>query len=211
MDQTIALFAQPGRALLLDCRDWSTRQVAWDLDGAGLTLLVVDTRASHTLSDGGYGARRADCEAAAGELGVELLRDVDDQEAALTLLQDDRVRRRVHHVFTEIDRVAQTVRLVEGGDFEAVGATFTASHLSLRDDYEVSCPELDVAVEESIARGALGARMTGGGFGGSAIALVPRDAVGDVADAVLAAYQERGWGAPGFLTALPSAGARQVR
>ena len=138
LDQTVALFGEAESALLLDCRDWSTRQVRWDPAAADLTLLVVDTRASHTLSDGGYGSRRADCERAADELGVALLRDVDDQAAALASL-DDRVRPRVRHVFTEIDRVRESVAQLEAGDFEALGRTFLASHASLRDDYEVSC------------------------------------------------------------------------
>jgi galactokinase len=211
MDQTIALFGEAEAALLLDCRDWSTRQVHWDPASAGLTLLVVDTRASHSLSDGGYESRRADCEAAAAELGVELLRDVTDQEAALTSLADDRIRRRVRHVFTEIARVTEAVGQLEADDFESLGTTMTASHVSLRDDYEVTVPELDVVVDTALAEGALGARMTGGGFGGSAIALVPTTAVEDVGRAVEAAYDAEGWPAPGFLTALPSAGARRLR
>ena len=212
MDQTIALFGQQEAALLLDCRDWSTRQVPWDPAAAGLTLMVVDTRASHSLSDGGYASRRADCEAAAARLGVDLLRDVpdQDQDAALAVL-DDRVRPRVRHVFGEIARVREAVDLLEAGDVEGLGATFLASHASLRDDYEVSCAELDVVVDTAMSHGALGARMTGGGFGGSAIALVPSADVDAVATAVAAAYDERGWRAPGLLTALPSAGARRLR
>ena len=210
LDQTVALFGEAESALLLDCRDWSTRQVRWDPAASDLTLLVVDTRASHTLSDGGYGSRRADCERAADELGVALLRDVVDQAAALASL-DDRVRPRVRHVFTEIDRVRESVAQLEAGDFEALGRTFLASHASLRDDYEVSCAELDVVVDTAVAHGALGARMTGGGFGGSAIALVPTSAVEAVEAAVGAAYDDRGWDSPGFLTALPSAGARRLR
>ncbi len=210
LDQTVALFGEAESALLLDCRDWSTRQVRWDPAAADLTLLVVDTRASHTLSDGGYGSRRADCERAADQLGVALLRDVVDQAAALASL-DDRVRPRVRHVFTEIDRVRESVAQLEAGDFEALGRTFLASHASLRDDYEVSCAELDVVVDTAVAHGALGARMTGGGFGGSAIALVPTSAVEAVEAAVQAAYDDRGWDSPGFLTALPSAGARRLR
>src|SRR4051794_19840156 len=211
MDQTIALFGEADAALLLDCRDWSTRQVRWDPASADLTLLVVDTRASHSLSDGGYESRRRDCETAAAELGVDLLRGVTDQEAALASLGDERVRRRVRHVFTEIDRVRDAVGQLEADDFTAFGKTMTASHASLRDDYEVSCAELDVVVDTALADGALGARMTGGGFGGSAIALVRTDGVGAVEEAVSAAYDERGWPAPGFLTALPSAGARRLR
>jgi galactokinase len=210
MDQTIALFGEAEAALLLDCRDWSTRQVHWDPASAGLTLLVVDTRASHTLSDGGYESRRRDCETAAAALGVELLRDVVDQDAALASLRQERIRRRVRHVFTEIDRVRRAVDQLEDDDFEALGATMTASHVSLRDDYQVSCAELDVVVDTALRHGALGARMTGGGFGGSAIALVPTDRVETIAAAVQGAYDELGWTAPGLLTALPSAGARRL-
>ena len=210
MDQTIALFGRSEAALLLDCRDWSTRQVPWDPAVAGLALLVVDTRASHTLSDGGYASRRGDCERAAALLGVDLLRDVEDQAAALESLDDPQVRSRVRHVFSEIDRVTEAVDRLEAGDFEGLGRTFTASHVSLRDDYQVSCDELDVAVDTALANGALGARMTGGGFGGSAIALVASGDLETVQRAVARAYDERGWRPPGFLTALPAAGARQL-
>lgn len=214
MDQTIALFGRAESALLLDCRDWSTRQVGWDPASADLTLMVVDTRASHSLSDGGYESRRRDCETAAKALGVDLLRDVEDTGdtgAALAKLDDERIRRRVRHVFTEIERVREAVRQLEAGDFEGLGASFTASHVSLRDDYEVSAPELDAVVDTALAHGALGARMTGGGFGGSAIALVPTGSVEDVERAVAAAFDERGWDSPGFLTATPSPGARRLR
>jgi galactokinase len=211
MDQTIALFGEAEAALLLDCRDWSTRQVHWDPASAGLSLLVVDTRASHSLSDGGYESRRADCETAAAELGVELLRDVIDQESALASVTDERVRRRVRHVFTEIARVTEAVDQLEADDFEGLGATMTASHVSLRDDYEVTVPELDVVVDIALAEGSLGARMTGGGFGGSAIALVPTSALERVGRAIEAAYDAQGWPAPAFLTAPPSAGARRLQ
>jgi galactokinase len=216
MDQAISLFGQAESALLLDCRDWSRRQVPWDPESADLTLMIVDTRASHTLTDGGYEARRRDCETAAGLLGVDLLRDVTDQPAALETLgspgTDDaaRLRRRVQHVFTEIDRVGEAVELLEAGDFTGLGETLTASHTSLRDDYEVSCAELDVVVDEALDHGALGARMTGGGFGGSAIALVPAGRVEEVGSAVEAAYAGRGWPAPAFLTAAPGPGAHRI-
>jgi galactokinase len=210
MDQTVALFAKEAAALLLDCRDWTTEQVGWDPSSAGLDLLVVDTRASHTLSDGGYESRRRDCVRAAEQLGVDLLRDVTDQSAALEQLPDD-VRPRVRHVFTEIDRVRAAVDELAGDDYEALGRTFTASHESLRDDYEVSCEELDAVVDVSLDHGALGARMTGGGFGGSAIVLAPADRTEPIAEAIASAYDERGWDAPAFLTAPPSAGARRLQ
>jgi galactokinase len=211
MDQTIALFGRADCALLLDCRDWSTSQIGWDPASADLTLLVVDTRASHSLSDGGYESRRRDCETAARTLGVELLRDVEDHDEALGGLDDERIRRRARHVFTEIDRVRDAVRQLEAGDFKGLGASFTASHESLRDDYEVSADELDVVVDTALENGALGARMTGGGFGGSAIALLPTDSVDPVAAAVASAFEDRGWQPPGLLTATPSPGARRTR
>jgi galactokinase len=210
MDQTVALFGRAESALLLDCRDWSTHQVGWDPEASDLTLLVVDTRASHSLTDGGYEARRSDCERAAGILGVDLLGDVEDTAAALDGLDDEQLHRRARHVFTEIVRVRAAVERLEERDFEGLGETFTASHVSLRDDYEVSAPELDAVVETALQHGALGARMTGGGFGGSAIALVPTARLRAVRDAVAATYDARGWKSPHFLTAPPSAGARRL-
>ena len=209
LDQTIALFGRQENALLLDCRDWSRRQVPWAPSSAGLSLLVVDTRAAHTLNDGEYGSRREQCEAAAAQLGVELLRDVPDQDTALASL-DEVLRRRVRHVFTENDRVLRAVSQLEDGDATGLGETFLASHASMRDDYEISCAELDEVVETSMAHGALGARMTGGGFGGSAIALVRTESVEAVARAVEQAFDARGWRSPGFLTGVPSAGARRI-
>jgi galactokinase len=214
MDQTVSLLATAEHALLIDCRDWSTEQVPWDPAAAGLDLLVVDTRASHSLTDGGYEARRKDCEAAAAALGVASLREVEDRERALSTLaslKDDRVRRRARHVFTEMARVEAAVDALGRGDFTELGRSFYGSHESLRDDFEVSAPELDVVVETARAHGALGARMTGGGFGGSAIALVPADAADKVSEAVAAAFDDRGWASPGFLHAPPGGGARRIR
>ncbi len=210
MDQMIAMLGKPAHALLLDCRDWSTFQVPWDPRAAGVDLLVVDTRASHSLNDGGYQARRADCEEAAALLGVGVLRDVADPDAALREITDPRVHRRVRHVLAEIVRVVEAVEQIEAHAYEALGQTFCASHASLRDDYEVSCPELDLVVDTALRHGALGARMTGGGFGGSAIALVRHEDVRPVTEAVAEAFGSAGWAAPGFLTAPPSTGARQV-
>jgi galactokinase len=208
LDQTIAFFGQPGNALLIDTRDFSHQQVPWRTEG--IEVLVVDTRASHKLRDGGYESRRRDCERAAKILGVAFLRDVVDREAAFDALKDERLRRRVRHVFSEMDRVDDAVHEAEVKDFTALGRTFTASHASLRDDYEVSSPELDVVVETANNHGALGARMTGGGFGGSAIALVPHDRVEAVEQAVASAFADRGWRAPGFLVAMPAGGAHRL-
>ncbi|WP_449508598.1 galactokinase [Cellulosimicrobium composti] len=226
MDQSAALRARAGHALLLDCRPGldpveSAEQVPFDLDAAGLALLVVDTRAEHRLVDGQYAARRATCEDAARTLGLASLRDLadavdasDDPAGTLAVsldkLPDDVARRRVRHVVTEIGRVRELVALLREGRPDAVGPLMNASHASLRDDYEVSSVELDVAVDAARVAGALGARMTGGGFGGSAIALVRADQVETVADAVRAAFEREGLGAPGFLLATPSAPAERV-
>jgi len=216
LDQSAALRSAEGHALLLDFRPGlsaaeSARRVPFDLAAAGLELLVIDTRAPHENADGQYAQRRAMCETAAETLGVATLRDVTPGglDAALTALPDDVVRRRVRHVVTEVERVEQFVALLESPEGLAahareLGALFVASHRSLRDDYEVSCRELDVAVETALAAGALGARMTGGGFGGSAIAIVPAGREEEVARAVVRAFAERGFAEPQFLTAEPS-------
>lgn len=204
MDQAASLRSSAGHALLLDCLDGSIRQVPFDLAAAGLELLVVDTRASHTLADGQYGARRASCEAAAARLGIGTLREVTDLDAALAAL-DDVTRARVRHVVTEIARVEAFVDRARAGDWEAAGALMNDSHDSLRDDYEVSCVELDSAVDAARAAGALGARMTGGGFGGSAIALVRAPDAAAVGRAVLAAAGEAGLVTPVIHAAVPSA------
>jgi len=211
MDQSAALLCREGHALLLDCRSGETTHVPFDLAAAGLALLVTDTRAEHSLNDGQYGERRESCERAAAELGVGSLRDVDpdDLDAALARLSDDVLRRRARHVVTEIARVRSAVEALRAGDLGEVGRLFDASHASLRDDYEVSCPELDTSVEAARSAGALGARMTGGGFGGSSIALVPTDRVDPAQDAVHTAFAARGWRAPQCFVATAGASAHR--
>ena len=200
MDQSAALLCRTGHALLLDCRSGETSHVPFDLaaHGDGHVLLVTDTRAAHALNDGQYESRRRTSEAAAATLGLASLREVDAHhlDDALDRLTDDDQVRRARHVVTEIARVRATVQALHAGDLHAVGRLFDASHTSLRDDYEVSCPELDLSVETARATGALGARMTGGGFGGSSIALVPAAAAPAVETAVAEAFAERGWTTP---------------
>ncbi|WP_370444138.1 galactokinase, partial [Streptomyces sp. Root264] len=174
MDQTASACCEGGHALFLDTRDLSQKQIPLDLAAEGMRLLVVDTQVTHAHSGGEYGKRRAGCEKGAALLGVDALRDVpfDGLDAALARLGDEEeVRRLVRHVVTEDERVERVVRLLESGDTRAVGPVLTEGHASLRDDFRVSCPELDLVVETAVAAGALGARMTGGGFGGSAIVL----------------------------------------
>jgi len=203
MDQVAALRSKPGHALLLDFRSGARRDVPFDPAGAGLALIVIDTRARHSLGDGQYAERRAACARAAELLGVASLREVTDLDAALAALPDDTLRRRVRHVVTEMARVEAAVAALDRADFAALGSLFDASHASLRDDYQVSCEELDLAVAAAREAGALGARMTGGGFGGSAIALVRAAEVDRVIAAVGAAFDDGGFRAPMFLDATP--------
>jgi len=215
LDQTASLRCRAGYALALDCRDMSTRQVPFDLGAVGLELLVIDTRAKHSLADGQYGSRRADCEESARILGVGQLVDVEDLDEATAALGNERLAARTRHVVSEIARTRAFIELLDEGPLEGTrlavaGALLNDSHDSLRDDYEVSCEELDVAVEAARGAGAHGARMTGGGFGGSAIALVDADAVTGVAQAVAAAYAERGWEPPHFIRSLPGAPAGRL-
>lgn len=215
LDQTASMRCQEGHALALDCSDMSTRQVPFDLGGVGLELLVIDTRAKHSLADGQYGSRRADCEESARLLGVRQLADVTDLDEAVAALGDERLVARTRYVVSEIARTRAFIELLDEGPLEGrrlavAGALMCDSHESLRDDYEVSCPELDVAVAAARFAGAHGARMTGGGFGGSAIALVDAGATARVASAIARAYAERGWEAPHFIRALPSQPAGRV-
>lgn len=212
MDQSAVIRCRAGHALFLDCRDESVEQVPFDLDAAGLAVLVVDSRAPHRHADGEYAARRGSCERAAGLLGVAALRDVpaDGLADALARLDEDETRRRVRHVVTENQRVLDTVALLRAGRVREIGPLLTASHASMRDDFEITVPEIDTAVEAALGAGALGARMTGGGFGGCVLALVDAERADAVAAAVTAAYAERGFAAPGHVTVLPGPGATRL-
>jgi galactokinase len=219
LDQASSLRCLAGSALLLDCRDFSVAQVPLDLAAVGLELLVIDTRAHHALVDGQYGDRRQGCEQACRELGVGSLREVPATELAdaLARLSGEQdggpgspLAPLVRHVVTEIHRVQATVDLLRAGQVRAIGPLLDASHASLRDDYRVSCVELDLACAVADEAGALGARMVGGGFGGSAIALVEAEAVERVATAVAVAFAAAGLAAPAFLRAVPSAAATRV-
>ncbi|HEX5114017.1 MAG TPA: galactokinase [Pseudonocardiaceae bacterium] len=212
LDQTASLCCEAGRVLFLDTRSGAAEQVEFAAAAEDLEVLVIDTRANHKLGDaaggGGYGSRRRGCEQAARELGVPALRDVrmDELPAAAGRLPAE-LFPLVRHVVTENARVLETVDLLRHNKLPQIGPVLTVSHESLRDDYRVSCPELDVAVDGALAAGALGARMTGAGFGGSAIALVPAEDRPDVEQAVLRAFEGRGWPVPRLFTAVPSAGA----
>ncbi|WP_433166167.1 galactokinase [Kribbella sp. CA-247076] len=212
MDQMASMCCTAGHALYFDIRAMSTDQIPFAPAADGLTLLVVDVKAPHRHVDGEYAARRKSCEEAAALLGVPALRSIafDDLDEALDRLPDDVARRRVRHVVTEIRRVEEAVTLMRDGRLREVGPLFTASHASLRDDFEITVPELDVAVDTALEAGALGARMTGGGFGGCIIALTEAEAADAVLSAIEKAFADHGFRTPTSLAADPSAGASRV-
>ncbi len=210
MDQLASLNCTADHALFCDMRTLDAEQVPLPLAAHGLALLVVDTRAEHRHADGAYRQRRQSCERAARILGVAALRDVTDLDAALAALPDDETGPYTRHVVTENRRVLDTVALLRAGRLAEIGPLLSASHASLRDDYRVTIDELDVAAAAAEAAGALGARMTGGGFGGAVIALVPADAVETVTTAVAKAFAEHGFAEPGAFTAVPAAGAHRM-
>ena len=208
MDQSVSLMGREGSALLLDCRDLTTESVPFDVASQGLELLIIDTQAHHALVDGGYAERRASCESVAAKFGIVSMRHLtmnvlESRKAEITETEFIRAR----HAVTEIKRVKDAVAALRSNDFLTLGRLINESHISLRDDYTVSCVELDVAVEAALAAGALGSRMVGGGFGGSAIALIKADQIAAVKEAIKSAYVDKGFKAPRFFTSLPSAGA----
>jgi len=210
MDQMASMLGRADAAIFLDCRSLRTDVVDLGFDAAGLDLLVVDTRVEHAHSTGGYRERREACERGAAAMGVPALRDLTiDDLPRVAAAVDEVTFRRVRHIVTENQRVLDTVRTLRTAGPRAIGPLLVASHASMRDDFEISVPELDTAVDAAVAAGAIGARMTGGGFGGAAIALVPRDQVATVTDAVMAAFAASGFTPPHVFTVTPSDGARR--
>lgn len=211
MDQSVSLMATQGSALLLDCRDLSTRNIPFDVASRGLELLIIDTQAHHALTDGGYAERRASCESVASKLGIKSMRELTMAElhnSKSMLSEVEYIRAR--HAVTEMQRVLDCVDALSQSDFKKVGQLINQSHISLRDDYTVSCPELDTAVDAALAAGALGSRMVGGGFGGSAIALIQASKTSETIKAIEKAFAERKFKAPRFFTSLPSQGAEVI-
>lgn len=210
MDQRASLWCEAGHALFLDCRTLVGRQEPFDLAAHGLVVLLTDTRSPHVLADGHYGERRSACEQACRDLGVTALRDVTDLPAALAALPDDVVRRRVRHVVTENARVLEAVSALEESDWQRLGTLMTESHASMRDDYEITVPTVDLAVATALGAGALGSRMTGGGFGGSVITLCRADESDGIAAAITDAYAAASFDAPVHRTVVPAEGGRQL-
>ncbi|MBM9462122.1 galactokinase [Aeromicrobium sp. YIM 150415] len=208
MDQLAVLCGEAGHALHIDFADDDAPALAsvpatWS--DHGLVLAVIDTGITHALASGEYAARRRECDEAASQLGLSALARA--QVDAVLRLDDDTLKRRTRHVVTESARVRGTVKALGSGEWKQLGTILSSSHESLRDDFEVSCPELDIAVEEALEAGALGARMTGGGFGGSAIALLPSGEVENLRSRVEAQYTRRDWKPPQVFTVSPVDGA----
>lgn len=222
LDQRIALFAEPGHALAIDFATDSTHQVPFQIADRGLAVLITNTNAPHSLADGQYASRRAVVDGVTADLGVDSLRYADNAEAESAPWAEANtpegvdpaawqavVGKRVRHIVSEISRTAEAIKQLQAGDMAGFGESMQASHASLRDDYEVSVAQLDVSVDVAMQHGALGARMTGGGFGGSSIALLPSEKVEQAAEAIARAFAEAGFAEPEFAVALPGAGARR--
>ncbi|MCS5736277.1 galactokinase [Herbiconiux daphne] len=208
MDQSASLLGEADSVVLLDCRSLDASVIPLGLSDADLVIAVIDTRVTHEHATGGYAARRASCELGARLLGVTSLRDltVDDLPRAAREL-DDETFRRVRHIITENVRVLDTVRALRDHGATAIGPLLDASHVSMRDDFEISVSELDLAVSTAQAHGAIGARMTGGGFGGSAIAVIAASRVPALREAVDAAFAEAGFEHPDVFVVTPTVGA----
>jgi galactokinase len=214
MDQSASLLCQPGHALLLDCGTLETSQVPFDPAAAGSGLLVINTRAEHAHADGDYARRRAECDEAARQLGVPFLGCLTDA-GDVGRLADPVLRGRARHIVTDNSRVRAAVDLLRSapadpGAYRTIGVLLCEAHRSLRDDFEISWPHADVTVDAALAAGALGARMIGGGFGGSVLALVPADAMPAVRSAIAGAFARRSWAAPEFIETVPSGGASRA-
>lgn len=222
LDQRIALFAEPGHALAIDFATDSTHQVPFQIADRGLAVLITNTNAPHSLADGQYASRRAVVDGVTADLGVDSMRYADNAEAESARWAEantpegvdpaawqQTVGKRVRHIVSEISRTAEAIKQLQAGDMAGFGESMQASHASLRDDYEVSVAQLDVSVDVAMQHGALGARMTGGGFGGSSIALLPSEKVELAAEAIAQAFAEAGFAEPEFAVALPGAGARR--
>jgi len=210
MDQSASLLGRDGHAVLIDCETTTSEIIPLRFQEQDITVMVIDTRVSHAHATGGYGARRRSCELGAAAFNVPSLRalTVADLPEAQRIL-DEETFRRVRHVVTENDRVAATAAALREQGPLAIGPLLLASHASMRDDFDISVPELDLAVETAMAHGAIGARMTGGGFGGSAIALVPTATFDSIETAVLTAFQSAGFATPHVFSVVPSDGARR--
>ena len=210
MDQTASMLARADGAVLIDCKSLETKTVELGLQERNLVVAVIDTQVSHRHSDGGYRARRESCELGAKTMGVESLRELTEGDLPKAKeLMDDVTFRRVRHIVTENDRVLRTVEALKDSRLDEFGKLLLASHASMRDDFEISIPELDHAVEVAMQVGAVGARMTGGGFGGAAIAVIDQSKLEVLESEVKRSFAAQGFGEPRVFAVTPSEGARR--
>jgi len=212
MDQLASLCGEPRKALMIDFREPTVRPVTFDPDASGVALLLINSRAPHQHAGGEYASRRASCERAAADLGVSSLREVQERGVSVLAAVADPVdARRARHILTDNQRVLDVVAALEESDYAAIGQLFTASQASMRDDFEITTDHIDLIADTAVAAGALGARMTGGGFGGCVIALAPVDKTEDIADAVLTAVDGAGYNAPTIARTRAGRGAALLR
>lgn len=210
MDQTASMLAQADSVVLIDCQDLDVSLIDLGLSKHDLVVAVIDTRVSHSHAHGGYGSRRTSCEQGAEQLGVSSLRELSLSDLPRAKSQlDDVTYRRVKHVITENQRVLDAVAAMRAGNLETLGRLLLESHASMRDDFEISVAELDLAVETAMACGAIGSRMTGGGFGGSAIAIIHKDKLAQLESACKNAFAAAGFIEPKVFAVVPSDGARR--
>lgn len=210
LDQAASTLCRTGHGLFLDCRTLETTDVPLPLHEQGFEILVLDTHSPHSHIDGEYGERRATCEQAAKILGVRALRDVTDLDAALSRLPDTQMRRRVRHVVSENERTRAALGLAKKGLLSELPRLLNESHISMREDYEITVPTVDLAVETALMHGAFGARMTGGGFGGCIIAWCSTGQANRIGSAVHEAFEKAGFQKPSWFTATPSGGAGRL-
>jgi galactokinase len=210
MDQTASMLARSDGAVLIDCKSLETTQIDLGLDEKNLVVAVIDTQVSHRHSDGGYRSRRESCEAGAAIMKVESLRELEVSDLAKAKeLMDDVTYRRVRHIVTENQRVLLSVAAIADSRMDELGELLLASHASMRDDFEISIAELDIAVETALEVGAIGSRMTGGGFGGAAIAIIHKDKLAELESKMTEVFAERGFLSPRVFAVTPSQGARK--
>lgn len=210
MDQTASMLAKADCAVLIDCQSLATELVELGLSQKELVVAVIDTRVAHRHSDGGYRVRREACEKGAAIMSVNSLRDLTAEDLSrASELMDELTFRRCRHVITENQRVLDAVNALKSGNLERMGDLMLQSHASMRDDFEISIPELDLAVETAMSAGAIGSRMTGGGFGGAAIAIINQSKLGELRNQCLEAFSNQGFIEPNVFSVTPSDGARR--
>uniref|UniRef100_A0A8D8B5J9 Galactokinase n=5 Tax=Culex pipiens TaxID=7175 RepID=A0A8D8B5J9_CULPI len=211
MDQLISVAGQKDRALLIDCRNLTVQQIPFEAEG--LAVLICNSNVKHELSSSEYPLRRKQCQQALQLMGLKSYREATERSLDALKGADEVLLKRARHVITEIKRTTEAADALRAGDFEEMGKLMAASHNSLRDDFEVSCHEVDILVEATLgAPGVLGTRMTGGGFGGCTVTLVQKESVEAAVKTIDTIYSRKVGGKfkARFFLAEPAEGARVI-